>query len=462
MLWLKQHQLKSSNVATRRRAAEQLVSTPDVRAFDGLRDALRDEDAEVRRLAATALGKMEDERRIEPLIEALHDNDPEVQKAVISALKHVKNVRVMTGLAQLIRHDDATVSGRAVRVLESFGWRPSNREDQIWYHVALGQFARAAASGPDAIPALEKVITSGPYNLQVPAVEAMGTISDPRVMRPMLTALRSEDNAVCMAAIEALSLMGTQQAGDAITGMLPHTSSHVRVAAAEALGKMHFEAAVEPLRALLSDRDWDVRRAAAETLGRLKDSTATQALAQGLTDSDADVREATALALGNLADRGAIGPLVKALNDPASGVRRMAAAALSRIDENWNESEEARAAIEEINAALAQKARDAKPKSGLSMATPAESALEFADGGSEELTAAGAEKNRKLAVGLFIATLCDTDRDLRQAAAECLGRLGDRRAETALVRALRDEDVSVRKAVENALQTMGVGDRGME
>jgi HEAT repeat protein len=62
------------------------------------------------------------------------------------------------------------------------------------------------------------------------------------------------------------------------------------------------------------------------------------------------------------------------------------------------------------------------------------------------------EKRRKLAASLFLAILCDSDRDLRQAAAEALGRLGERRAEPALSRTLRDPDAGVRLAAERALQ----------
>src|SRR5207237_10577658 len=63
-------------------------------------------------------------------------------------------------------------------------------------------------------------------------------------------------------------------------------------------------------------------------------------------------------------------------------------------------------------------------------------------------------KRRKLAVSLFEAILCDADRDLRQAAAEALGRLGDPRAQSALVRVQSDIDPSVRAAAEAALSAL--------
>ena len=48
--------------------------------------------------------------------------------------------------------------------------------------------------------------------------------------------------------------------------------------------------------------------------------------------------------------------------------------------------------------------------------------------------------------------LCDSDRDLRQAAAEALGDLPDERSRSALLRAKTDSDEQVRLAAETSLQ----------
>jgi HEAT repeat protein len=64
------------------------------------------------------------------------------------------------------------------------------------------------------------------------------------------------------------------------------------------------------------------------------------------------------------------------------------------------------------------------------------------------------EKRLKLAVSLLVATLCDEDRDLRQAAAEALGRLGDARAQSPLMRAMADVDAGVRHAAELAMKSL--------
>ena len=73
---------------------------------------------------------------------------------------------------------------------------------------------------------------------------------------------------------------------------------------------------------------------------------------------------------------------------------------------------------------------------------------------AEVEAASSPAKRRKLAVSLFLTVLCDADRDLRQAAAEALGRLGERRAESALVKAQADSDAGVRFAAERALREL--------
>ena len=87
-------------------------------------------------------------------------------------------------------------------------------------------------------------------------------------------------------------------------------------------------------------------------------------------------------------------------------------------------------------------------------------AEEKAPAAPEELPASTLEKRRKLAGSLFLAVLCDADRDLRQAAAEALGRLGEQRAQSALARAARDLDAAVRAAAEHALQLLGASQAG--
>jgi HEAT repeat protein len=56
------------------------------------------------------------------------------------------------------------------------------------------------------------------------------------------------------------------------------------------------------------------------------------------------------------------------------------------------------------------------------------------------------------AVPTLIQALGDSDRDVRRAAAEALGKLGDPQAVPALIQALGDSDRAVRRAAQQAIQ----------
>ncbi len=351
-----------------------------------------------------------------------------------------------------MRHADAAVRGHAAQVLQSLGWRPAGREDEIWFLVALGHFSQASAYGPAALAALESALGTSASSLGVRIIEAIGQLGDVRATRPLIQALRSPDSAVCVAAINTLSRLGDPQAIDPVMSLLRDKNPRVRGAAAEALGRLGAITCVEAICALLRDPVWEVRKEAAESLGRLNDRRAVPALSEALQDSDSDVRETVAMALAGLGDPRAIGPLVLTLKDPISGVRRIVAAALSRLDLNWSSSPEAQAAVGQLKSALHDNDPAVRHFIGqllISLGTVEPEAAPSAS--TEDLLAASPAKRRKLAVSLFVAVLCDADRDLRRAAAEALGRLGDPRAQSPLMRLQIDPDPGVRDAADAAI-----------
>jgi hypothetical protein len=150
MLWLIQRQLLSKDVRVRRRAVERLGQAPHPRALSVLQHALADDDAEVRRLAVAALAKVEDEDSVDSLLGALRDRDAEVVKSAVVALKRCAQERVVPALTPLLRHPDAGVRGHAAQVLDYLGWRPLERDDEIWALLAKGNFSRLASFGAAA------------------------------------------------------------------------------------------------------------------------------------------------------------------------------------------------------------------------------------------------------------------------------------------------------------------------
>jgi HEAT repeat protein len=369
VLWQTIHQLKSKDPQVRRRAVGRLSEAPNERAVRVLTTVLDDSDVEVRRLGALALGKLEDDRRVEPLLRALRDRDAGVVHAATASLKSGPSEHVIPAVEPLLKHPDATVRGQAAQTLEAAGWRPTDCDQEIWYRVAKGQMFQAAEFGSEAVAALEMALASGSSGIGVDAAEALGQIGDSTATRALLGALRSPEAAICIAALSALTRACVMEAIPAILTLFKSPNPQIRCAAVEGLGRLQATDTLEAVCALLHDPFWEVRRQAAEALGRFRDCRALEALSASLADSDADVREAAAIALGSLRDPRSLGSLELALKDSSDSVRRIAAATLSRID---------------------------RLQPG---------------------------QRQRIAVDFFLKLLTDCDRDVRQAAAEALGRL---------------------------------------
>jgi HEAT repeat protein len=453
-LWLVKFRLRATNPAHRRSAAQKLCAKPVPQAIPLLTEALKDQDAEVRRLAVTALGMLDDDARIAPLLSALQDRDTEVQKAAITGTKRLTGAQSSAALVSILRTGDAAVKAHAARMLQWLGWQPSNREEEICFWAARGNFTRVADMGPDAIGPLESILATGSYSVSVGAIRALGAIGDPRACKSLINALSARDTAVVVAAVDALSKIGGAEASRATVKMLRHDSPQVRLVAVEGVWELRAESGIVPLRGLLKDKAWDVRRAAAEVLGKLRDVQSIQGLSLLLGDPDADVRESAATALGRLMDRRAIGPLVMAFKDPASGVRRFAAAALGRIDHEWSTSNEGREALEALKNSLGESDSDIRQFIGHLLRGVGVAASTKRKTSASPDPYATQDRQQKLAISILLNILEDQDRDLRQASAEALGKIADPRTETALVRAMSDPDESVREVVDIALKAL--------
>lgn len=456
MFWFTWCQVKFGDDASRRKAAESISRAPTTGNIGLLRILLHDKDAEVRRLAVTGFSKLDGERRLAPLLEAVRDQNPAVVMAAVAGLKGLTDGRVNAALVPLLRHADPGARTQAAKTLKRLGWLPSNREDEIAFLVAKGEYARAVLHGSVAIPALEASLAGSAGTTRMRILEALGRIGGPRVFPALVEATKSNEPMVCLAAVDALSRSDEPGAAEAIVEMLRHNNAQVRAASAEALGKMRASNAAEPVIAALGDSQWDVRREAAEALGRIRDPKAVEPLGALLNDADADVREAAVLALGNFRDRRSIGPLVLALKDSTSSVRRIAAGMLSRIDSDWSSSPEARAAIEKLKTSLNDEDLGVRHfvnqlLINLGAVAPDLGSTAVSAGSTPPVSTTN---RRKLAISLFIGILDDQDNVLRQAAAEALGRIGDESAWSALGRMRGDPDASVRNAVSQALHLL--------
>ena len=457
MLWLTLRQLKSGTPGARKRAAKELWHELNPRGLRALASAVvSDPDHEVRQIAASALGRSQDPIRYEPLLKALGDRHPEVVRSAMLGLRRASDERVIPALVPLLGHRDFTVRVGAGQTIDTIPWIPRERNERVSFYVAKGWFERAAACGADAIPALQLTIETGPVSTAVRAAEALGAIGDPSVIKLLRGCLRSPEPAICIAAADALGKVGGREAVEALSGCLISNLPQLRAASVQALGRLGAAEVTGSICKMLEDKEWEVRREAAAALGKLNNLEALEPLGKALEDADSDVRDAAALSLGKMGNRRAVGPLIMALKDEVTSVRRIAAASLSRIDPDWVSLPETRTAAEQLKLAI----QEAEPAVRFFVAQLLVNLGEMSPDAvvglsPEDHLASPAIKRRRMATNLFVAMLEDPDRDIRQAAAEALGRLGGPRARQALTRAGNDPDGDVAAATQMALQALG-------
>jgi HEAT repeat protein len=437
------------------RAVQAIAAAGSPRALGALKRACEDEDADVVKSAAVAIGAIGNEAALNFLTGALRSPRIDLRFAAVEALKDFRGEKVLAELAARLQDEDAEIRNRAARSLQRALWKPSNMQDEIWFHISIEKTDAAAACGPEAIEPLEMVARDGPEGLKMKALRALGKISDERVLKVLLPYLQSTDHMVSVAAIEALTGFGGPKAADGIAGALKHHNHMVRVAAAEALAVLPAKNITQALTRLLKDKHWDVRRAAAMALGRIVDPLATDSLIELLSDPDYDVRESAIFSLGRVRDLRAIGPLVMSLVDAETSVRRTAAYTLQRIHSQWAQTEDAQKRKPELRATMMN-------SEDLAVRYAARSALKVLGGEipqadavylGDEVAAASHKHTRVFT--FFFYLLGDIDREVRLAAAETLGRLGDRRAASALMSALSDVDSFVKAAASRSLEALG-------
>ncbi|HEY1171303.1 MAG TPA: HEAT repeat domain-containing protein [Verrucomicrobiae bacterium] len=457
MLWWTLQQLKSKDAKTRLKAVEKLASMEDISVLDPLLTALGDADPAVRRLTVSALGKLKDERAANPLVKALHDREAAVREAAAEALREIGDRRAMEPLVAALKDDSSGVRWRAASALDSLGWSPANEVQKALQLVALGKLEKASELGSAAIEPLIATLKTSVYYKRMQAVEALAWIGDPKVVKPLIEALKDEDSNVRAKAVEGLASLGDSRAVEPLILALRDKDTRVRATVIEALSKLGDPRAIDPLAKLLKDSAWDVRMASVEGLGKFKDSRVITHLVNCLNDKDRDTRLAAVISIGKIGDTAAIEHLVLSLTDEHDQIRQTSASVLRRLNKDWEKSEQAKRAVNALRQRaqatdywVRQAAVEVLSKMGEIEATK-EVELE-----SKLSKAADPMQARKQAtLEAFLLCLDDSDRDLRQAAAEALGRLADKRATDFLAKHIQDKDETVRKASAKSLHSLG-------
>ncbi len=447
MRWWTAQQLKSGKTETREQAIDKLATDGSAEAVRLLTAALDDEEETIRKRAVQALGRSRSEHALAGLLKAIHDRSGDVREAAVLSMRQIGDTQTIESLIPLLEDRTPGVRCQAARTLERFGWQPRNDRDRVLRDVALGDFRSAAQAGLPALDVLIGFLNESACMNRRALVEALGQIGGEKVISPLLNALGDPDSSVKVAAIEALKELRDSRAVQPLIVCIKDKDPSVRATAASALG-VFGSSGVTPLTKALADGHWAVRKAAVEAFGRIKEVGQIDSVVKLLRDPDHDVRETACQALGKIRSPRGIPALVVALTDSQTMVRQCAAHALRDIEPDWDKYPEARSVMPQLQEALKDReywVRQAARETIKRIESAEQLAFEQA-GANEKLAAA---------LDILAGLLNHHQRDLRQAAAEALGRMGNSELAHVLAPKLQDEDQWVRASVEAALQQLG-------
>jgi HEAT repeat protein len=325
-----------------------------------------------------------------------------------------------------------------------------------------------------AVPALLESLHDGNQWVRIVAAEALGQIGDHKAAHALMMTLDDESIWVRRACVVALGQIGDERAIPPLVNRLldPPNSEwpeELRDAIAKALGAIG-ETALQTLIYALDDPDPWVNCAAARALGQIGNPSAIAHLSAITTSEHSVVRSAGTQALAQMADiralraalaakeaprafwtlmalkeldESALDQLQALLDDPDEHIRAQAAEVLSRLGET--------ASIEPLANALQSKAQTVVGEPPVRHETQETVATQVA------VRSAVAETDTGLVP--LLSALHDPDAEVRLAAAEALGKLGDSGAIPGLSEALGDTDSRVRAAAARSIGDIGAKSR---
>jgi HEAT repeat protein len=298
------------------------------------------------------------------------------------------------------------------------------------------------------------------------AVEKLGNLYDTRAVELLAKALN--DKSVRLAAVIALGKLG------GVGLVKPQDKSHACNDATGEAKQLLDKLVVEPLIIALSCReDVELQRTTAIILGELGDVRAVEPLIKLLKNSFSHEADAAALALGKIGDVRAVEPLIQYLKEMGSTAAEEALGNIGDVRaveplilllEHFNESVrravvvalgilgDARSVVPLISM-LGDGNRDVRMAASESLSKLGQPMWEKWVRGDKEDWKRLAEAHEQSSAEPLIKALDDENSDVRVAAAEALGILGDAENVATLIRRIQVENDKI--VLQSIIQALG-------
>lgn len=394
---------------------------------------LGSDDPSVRRRAAEELGAA-DERAIYPLVKALNDENAGVQDAAMRALISIGGEVTAYMVLPLLR-SNTLLRNTALIILKELGevsvpllYSLLKDKDEDIRKFAIDLFGEIRWDvDPSRIVFL---LGDANANVRASAAKTLGVL-EYRAAVPELVKALGDEEWVAFSALEALGdLMARETAGE-IAALLSVPSDTVRFAAIETLGRLRDHMVIDALLAYLPRSSGEEKNAVIKSL-----------ILIGITPETADLSEHLIVMLqnGDWEDREIALKGIAALNC-RKAVPSLVDLAGS-LDPSMPGNEER---IFRLKSAI--NAIDAEEELLSLLESP-----DMKYRGKSFVIEILGETRSKRSMSRLIGFLHDMRRDLRRAAAEALGKIGDPEAVGHLIEvSQRDEDAHVRRSAIEAL-----------
>jgi HEAT repeat protein len=189
-------------------------------------------------------------------------------------------------------------------------------------YVPLRAEESLVALGPVAIETLVGALRNREETKRPVIARIIGKIVDSQGIDPLTEALKDPNPALAKEARDALLKI--------LPAALKDNRLEMRLKAAKLLQELPDPVAIEPLIGALRDKDGNVRQRAGTALGKIG-QPAVQSLTGLLKDPDPEMRRVAVEQLGKICGPETLEPLLTALRDPDPNVRWWAAWALGEM-----------------------------------------------------------------------------------------------------------------------------------
>jgi HEAT repeat protein len=257
--------------------------------YNTFKNLLQDEDGHIRSLTAIGLSRLGNPEAIEHIKRLLNDPYEDVQEAAVDALSSLGSwlsvdelISMLRDLNPVLRKNSALLLGRIGSLKEV-----SKKSETFWSRV---------------VPALGFALKDEVVHVRKAAVEALSLLKTEDSVKFLTLALTDEDPEIRISSALSLGHIGGAGVFEALSLLLSDPDDPVRVAASRALGILKDKKAVGPLIGLLSDKNGFVVTVAIESLSSIGGDEARSAILSMLSSEDREVRRTAIKALSSFED----------------------------------------------------------------------------------------------------------------------------------------------------------------